>query len=84
MYGVLNNKISYFLKFPLGHDPIMLRCTNKKIAERAFKCLQQINKSSLTASYWSRKHTEFGELSEKDIRIIENEVLAIKQLFKVF
>lgn len=77
MFGVLNGRIAYFLRFPASGAPIMLRTIDKKIVLKAENCFRRLLKNAEKFQIWYQRQKtkpppELLKQVELDIAAVEN------------
>jgi hypothetical protein len=80
MYGVLNGRIAYFLKFPLNAPPVMVRTENKKIIDKIENSQSRLWKNATYSESWIKKKNIY--LPKEIIDQVNIHVSAISDISK--
>jgi hypothetical protein len=78
MFGVVNGRISYFLKFPPESLPVMLRTTDTRIVEKANNCVYRFWKEAESAQSWARRQP--ARLPEDLRKQVEIDIAAVQEV----
>jgi hypothetical protein len=75
MYGVLNGRIGYFLRFPPNEPPIMLRSIDKRLVWRAENHFRKLWQAGEDSQSWYRRQS--NKLPQEILNQIELDLEAV-------